>query len=644
MDHQHDIFIAYHGTTNEIGTFPLATELCRFLCSKGIDAISHTIAPDKSYGSDLYDEIYKSKRFLLIANEHIDRDPISGKLTSAHIKKELTEFERGYNAKSTSGMVKVMICGSLSPEEADKLHRLFDSEPVIDNTKDKAQSVVFDDVQRWIANVASKRDTQTQSATVNATIGALVGDLKDGNVIAVLGSRFDDFHAEFISEELRVPNADKLSFSKTCEAAKGTDILKRYAEFFANKGTVSYRDLVKLPFSAYITLNADNLLEKALRETKKECASLTVEGDLVDWDFADEIPVFKIFGTIDRPETVNFQQDNDSNGIFEDKQELRIFLQQMLRRKKLLFVGFDAVNNEYRTVNALLKKLGNATDNIAILSDCKQATSIESFSDSALSEIHVNADEFINQLIHTYEGNRHSEDSEFMHKLFYDIASTPTETQAIDLFLEFLNKDLRKIDVSDEKALSLFDKVIIDADSNHEQLMKRKANFNAFDKFWKDMLVAIGKDPTNKLNTALTAVKKVIKDRGHISDMIAENAEPYLVSPRKIFVYSQSLRVLDILVAAEQSFQQNSHLYIGECRPKSKLPFDDSKNIVNYLDKHGSQYKTTTLIPDMSFYNLMQRKLIDTVLIGAHDVLFSGENPVAFINTCGAAVIVELAH
>ncbi|MDE6285332.1 MAG: hypothetical protein K2M17_06255, partial [Bacilli bacterium] len=369
-------------------------------------------------------------------------------------------------------------------------------------------------------------------------------------------------------------------------------------------------------------------ISEALQSSNRQSVLISSPESIYGLDLQKgEIPVFEL----------NRSNIYSDDCIIQEGLSCEI-LKMVLTGRKILYVGYDQNYKGYEAVALALKNILGGDfvplNNIVVAdmpADSQLLISNENF-----SCLNLPIDDFVGRLIANktfsktfrYDG----EESKFISDLF-NIASTPTETQAIELFLKQLLEDVAS-DLS-------IDEIVRKANLNCENLKKIKGNFNAFVKCWQSIKKEIGESPTKrKLTSSVDAYQW---RRKQITMGVQNQGEEYGIAPKRILLFSESLRVVEFLTGTSDEFQQKSSLFICECRPKSEYPFQDAKNMCALLKESGCRFKSITIIPDMAAFNLLERNLIDVVILGAHDVLFYEDNPVHFINTCGSSALIETA-
>ena len=408
--------------------------------------------------------------------------------------------------------------------------------------------------------------------------------------------------------------------------------------------------LAKLPFAGYITLNPNDLLERALREEKRKYEAILDDSDLESWDFLDgEVPIIKANGTITTTQKRSAQLSPNTYAIGdfgESAEILKAVMRLIMIGKKLLFVGFDGKNCECLRLNSRFREMGNQTQNIAIVFENGTCTTRQDDTQK-LCLIDMDNNTFMEKLYFAFD--RHPEEvfDPLIRRLFHEkiIAS---ETQAIDIFLSIISDKIENLTAREDKLEIQVERIIAEAQSSHDLLMNRRPVFRTFPKYWRRILEAFNTEKEKKLAALSDVIEEIKDERIEITKCIKKNRE--LITKKhnegkNIFTFSQSLRVIDLLCAMRSDFQESSILYIAECRAPHATAFCDAQNITKaILDKKG-KYQMVW-VTDCSIFTLFRTK-INIIFMGAHSILFKDEallHPVGFINTCGTAAVVEIAH
>lgn len=656
MAKRYKLFIAYHGTNNPQGSETFAHSLFDFLDDKGVKCFFFPKCGNRNYADIATDAAMDSDKFLLVANDFIPCDHESGKLSSKQIINELDCFYQGHDqlVSNLKGKINVLLYGGLQSSRAKLFHpKYICGEAFISEKHFSSQEELFEAVFLWVENNSHKESVYNASfLCLDSIMSQLKRDLIKRDLIAVIGPCIDRYHSEFIRGlGLSSMAYSKKSFSNACQLARRhiVDIESRFGDFFDDKPvTIAYSNLATLPFSGYITLNCDDLLERALIAQKKKIEVIIDDSDLVNWDFlAGEIPVIKLNGTATglQKRAVVLSPKRDSFCSFDAYTGmLKVLLKLIVMGKKILFIGFDQLNDEHLPLNDCFREMGNQTENICVISNGGdgEKNDILINNNNNMLQIDMNAEIFLEMLYFSYVGHMEEMSNPLIRKLFHEriIAS---ETQAIEIFLSQLISQISVLPPKCENIDMQIDKILAKARESHDLLMSKRPTFNTFNRLWMRILSAV--DGAINKREALDEIIEHIKDeRDDITRCLKKNRK--LIEDRTksatIYLFSQSLRVVDLLCSMRTSFQENSTLYIAECRAPHATTFCDAGNISKAILDQNGKYKIVW-VTDSAIYSLF-RKGMDAVFMGAHDILFKEGKPVAFINTCGAATVVEVAH
>lgn len=632
MKYTHDVFIAYHGTYSTAGSYEAAQTIEQALIKEGLRPYLFRESTGESW-TEALGYIQTSRTMLVVVNSTVLRDE-NGKISRTRssgepyqLRDEIEHFRtfvnRGLKNLQTINFIYSgndkgfdearLFLEALVPEICPKLNR------ILAIVKDNSTII------NWINGLPSGED-------VEDIIKEIVDNLLKRNCAVVLGPLVNDNYKNFLGR----PEISFFSKAQKYYGTHGEQLLGREIGKFAQNGySIPVRHLAKLPFSSYITTVEHTKICEALNDSEKECVLIEDPEAIYGLDLQKgEIPVFELKRSkpfVDDcilPEGLN-----------------RAVLKMILTGRKILYVGFGRQYTGYLAVSKVLKELLGSdytlANNIVVsFEPDSEQSGVYQDKNGNFRRLNLTMDDFIGRLISNrmfsksfrYDG----EESKFISDLF-NIASTPTETQAIELFLEQVSEDL-------ERNRNNIQEVIHRADLNCNHLKQIKRNFNAFVKSWNSIKEEVGENPSYW--DLKDAIENYQAKRRSITSNIRKQGYAYsMVAGRKrILLFSESLRVVEFLTGATKSFQENSELFICECRPKSETPFQDAKNMYNLLKEKGAEYGKVIVIPDMAAFNLIERNLIDVVILGAHDVLFYEGKPINFINTCGSSALIEIAY
>lgn len=641
MHYYYDVFIAYHGTFSRDGSYIKAQGIKKNLEEHGIKAYIFTESDGEDWPKVLR-HIKESKTMLVVLNSSVLRDEL-GRIRVKNkdgkpyqLYEEIEQFRILFNesVKSLQTINFVYVgedkattdarnfCLELVPEICPKLNNLL------------AADYTCDKILVWVKSamkIQEEFDTKKgkefdkNDLTINDIVDTLIEDLLRRNCAIVLGPLINDNYKLF-------PGEGNTFFEKcrSMNRTKGAIVVSRAIEDFSyNQSSSIIKHLAKLPFTCYITTVEHTKILDALRQSGKTGVTMSSEEAAYGLDLQKgNIPVFEL----KRSSVYNDDCVLPEGSLYN-------LLHMLLTAHKILYVGYDENYEGYKAISLALKELlGDdyvPVNNIVAI-DNQNGSEIE---DTEFCRyVSLSSEDLIGRLTTNKSFSksfRYDEaDSPFITELF-NIASTPTETQAIELFLQQLSTDC-------DSAMS-FDEIINKADSNCQHLLQIKGNFNAFAKCWELIKGDLGPQADKRI--LKRTVNSLQRERQRITDCIQDQGEEYsrTESPQRILLFSESLRVVEFLTGMLKEFQERSCLYVCECRPKSETPFHDAKNMCEMINNKRCAFKEITIIPDMAAFNLLARGMIDTVILGAHDIVFFENNPVYFINTCGSSALTEIA-
>ncbi|MDE7264023.1 MAG: hypothetical protein K2N64_05130 [Anaeroplasmataceae bacterium] len=455
------------------------------------------------------------------------------------------------------------------------------------------------------------------------------------NCVAVIGPCMNEYLMNFRSG---IGNTVYEKWESLAQQGKPILENKLHEEISVSVIPSKIKELVKLPFSAYITTDEYSNICNAISDLGSRAFIVKPESSRSFDIQHGDVPVFLL--------NRSSKEKDDCVGL---DSESEVLLRILLSGRRLIYLGFNKDYQGYKEIGKYLRGLlgddyFTSTINIAFVpNDDMQFESIYNDEENRMKIVNLSSDRFLDKIISSSEllkkiFSMNQSDNHFVTELF-NMASTPTETQAVELLINQLQSDISAgLDIT----------IIIDKyDRNVSALKMLKPNFNAFVKCW----IAI---KTNLLSgqTRRQFLERIVREekrkREDISEGIQNNGSILLSSSsikeyKNILLFSQSLRVAEFLFGADDSFLRESNIYICECRPKSETPFRDAMDMGERLCNGLVASHHITIIPDMAAFNLLSRGLIDLVILGAHDVVFYKERPISFINTCGSAAIMSIA-
>lgn len=665
LNYKYDVFIAYHGTYSSGGSYETAKEIAEYLKKvRGEDKVYIFNSQDGEPWDKTPLFLSESRTLIVVVNNNVlidNNGHIASKRTSENslqpyqLYVEISTFRQQVNAADRSAQtLNFIYCGE---DKTDNGARMFCSNlvpgiEVLNNVfgkNYKSPDGSYEIVNEWIDSAISIQKTfdfnkcqmeeenyrvvQNEETVINDIFAEIEEEMFEENCTAVFGPTLNENCMNFKYGEGN-------TYFEKCHHLfnKGRNKLDSALRenFSANKIYANTQRLVKFPFSTIITTDEYSNIDLALKSSSKEFMVIRDEDDVFSLDVQHgEIPVFMLERSAAWADDCIIQSN-----------EISVILKMLLIGRKIIYVGYNEDYDGYiRVANALRKLLGDdfftCSNNIAIVKSDKPYKVY--FDDkNRCTILNLTVEEFIKKLESSNElfkkiMNMNDENDEFVVDLF-KIASTPTETQAIKLLLEQLSNDINS-GMSLEEIINKYDKSV-------KCLKTIKPNFNAFEKCWLNLREKLISGEIRHPAEMKLIVDRVCIARSEISLGIRNQASKVFNKGKgkNILLFSQSLRVIEFLCGTDEEFQKDSHLWICECRPKSDTPFRDAMNTHELLQEYGANFANVTIIPDMAAFNLINRKLIDVVVIGAHDIVLKDNEPISFINTCGSIALLELAE
>jgi len=501
----------------------------------------------------------------------------------------------------------------------------------------------------------------------------LVEALRDGSLLAFLGAGISrTFKDALTGQEFPgLPTAQELvatlhrtrptvvgtnlTFPQACfllKKAEGRHALEKFLQNEIEKPTLkplpAHTLCAVLTFAGYITTNYDTLLEKALSDARRAYHVLVKDEDVTRLR-SEKVPLIKLHGCITAPGSL-IAADDEYVPLESRAPILEAFMKSHLANKTVVFLGFSLQDMDfkllYEEVHKMLGKWKPQSYAVVVNPatydtnywETKGVKIIDQDLTAFLSEIIKISTNTAGSSVLQRRAIHHSD--EWLNNPFFtslrNIRSLPSETQVIDAFLTHLLNELQI------HSLSL-DQVISKARSAKDQVLQHRLNYVALRQLGQTLLDDIETTCNGDKDAAERKIKEVVRDREAVAAVIRDKAANMQIIKRgdNILVYSQSVRVLDILRGAPRGVQDTCKIFLAECRPKSPESFQDALAIAENLK--GSGYDLT-LIPDASIANLFERNQIKTVILGAHAVHLDGIVPKYFVNTCGTLMVLHAAH
>lgn len=493
----------------------------------------------------------------------------------------------------------------------------------------------------------------------------LAGQLRQGNLVAFLGAGIsrtykDEYTGKVyrglptakeivkdLLDKKKYLNAD-MSFEQALFMVKLKEgrseiqkILEEYIDIPTLDSLPAHYLLADMSFSAFITTNYDQLLEKSLQKNRKKFYTIIEDLDVCRWKNT-QLPYIKLHGCITRPSSLIAAED-EYRPISESKPLIASLMKTLLAQKSILFLGFSLNDSDFKELFQELKiSLGdNMPRSYAVVYDCDDYHKAY-WQKEGITIIKSDLTLFLRSLFkislsENRDGVFHPNDDWMNNGFFeslHEIRTSPSETQAIDAFLNHLLQEIQS------PALSCSD-IYIRATNAVDTILKSKPNFQALKKMWQVMSAKLQELTEEQQDIAEEIISDQIDDRMRNLKILSRKGKEIIEKGSSILIYSQSIQMLEMLKAVSKNIQDSCKLYICECRPKSPLPFQDGRAICEYLKNTGYDI---WLIPDVSIGNLLSRKQIDLVLMGAHSIYFRGDEFISYVNTCGTSMISIVAE
>lgn len=395
--------------------------------------------------------------------------------------------------------------------------------------------------------------------------------------------------------------------------------------------------LAELPFSAYISMNYDTLLELSLKGSSKKIHRIVSDKDITRLHHSD-VPLIYPHGCIAEPDSCLTTTD-EIYPFFKDKPLIKSLIKVLLSSKQIIFFGFSLSDNDfhelYRDLNRILDN--NMPLSYAVIKDFDFY--IKSYWEKQGVEI-INQDltEFLRNLFLEYYGRVYKESknawilNEFYISL-HGIHNIPSESQAIDSFINHLQEELGSTAIN-IKSLAERAKIA------YEYLIKFRPNFKAFEKITVEALNAFKNGDLSKIQNNI----QDLKDRRENISRKIKNKSRKMDKLHKLLkggalLFSQSNRVIDVLSCIPKAIQEECTLYIAECRPKSPSSFQDALSFYNKIKETSYQ---KIIIPDIIMGSLFHNDKISCALLGVHTIIKNNNNIIKFVNTAGSLIITHL--
>jgi translation initiation factor 2B subunit (eIF-2B alpha/beta/delta family) len=494
-------------------------------------------------------------------------------------------------------------------------------------------------------------------------ISCLVDALRDGSLVAFVGSGASQTYTDpqihhtyaglpasgdivRTMAERRKYIGKSLSFPEACFLLKRQEsrgqLEKLLLEAFDRpvvKPLPAHVILANLPFTAFITTNYDQLLERALREGKRN-PFVIIRDDDVSRLRSLHLPVVKVHGCVSLPESMIAAED-EFVPLSDSKPIVGALLMTILAKKTVLFLGFSLQDYDFRLVFQLVKRLlGDRMPKSYAVLQGEVDYNQQYWEAQGVDIVNSDLTEFLRSLLRASAEHRHPTiyhpGEDWINNAFFAsllrIRSLPSETQVIDAFLEHLLQEIAS------PSLRLED-ILTRAQRAASLVLEQRPNFEAL-RGVVDGLIATIRSTCSNNDQAALVVHKLIAKRTAVGSQIGRRASEVIRRGDSILIFSQSMRVAQFLSGVPRGMQETCHVYVAECRPKSPDHFQDAIAFCEALRSCGYEI---TIIPDAAIANLIQRNQVHRILLGAHAVFSFDGKYHSIVNTCGSAMITVIA-
>lgn len=495
------------------------------------------------------------------------------------------------------------------------------------------------------------------------TYNQLSEHLKEGSLVAFLGAgvsrSYEDptsgqtFPGIMTANEIVHDFARKrgyittdMGFLEACflyKQQEGRVGLERYLQECIDRPAIkplpAHVILANTPFASYVTTNFDRLMEGALQDAKKSPFPI-IEDDDVSRLRHSCVPVIKIHGCVTRPGTMLACED-EYVPLDERSAIIEALLKTQIANKTILFLGYSLEDSDFKLVYEEVKRtLGDRMPRSFAVVHSATAYQDVLWKKRGVTIIQRDLTQFLRGLLHACVEVRrttiYDREQDWVHNQFFEsllrIRTSPSETQAIDAFLDHLMKEVRS------PAFAL-DDILDRAKRASALVLQQKKNFEAFRKASDSVISKIETNCACR-EDAEVVLREILDERATQTSALRRKWDLAVARNNNLLTFSQSVRVAELLKGVPRGIQDTCQIFIAECRPKSPVSFQDALAVADSLRNTGY---TLTLIPDACIGHLISRNQIDKILVGAHAIhMFEGK-PVWFVNTSGTSQLLDSA-
>lgn len=442
----------------------------------------------------------------------------------------------------------------------------------------------------------------------------------------------------YVQKDSPFPHACDEIFQREGRGELESFISRYYGVTDAMPMPPAHRMLAWLPFSAYVTSNYDEFIERSLERERRRPFVVVDNNDLTKLR-AWNTPVIKYHGTITRPGSI-VATTLDHDRLKRERALVAQLIAVTLAGKSLLVVGHGLSDADLaRLIDALTGDLGSYAPNIFVLREAGSSHTLRHLS-AAATVVTEDLTQFLNRLLHATRSLRNAAeapifDEKWLNSAFFaelkQAATLPSETQVIDAFLNHLRDEVLARDEVDG--------VVEDADAAIKLALDERPNYGALRRTWEKLRGDLG--AVHDVGDGEETINGCIEDRTSRIRDFTLTGRNLIRSNERLLVYSQSQRVLQALRGVPVNIQRTCHVFVAECRPKSPQPYQDAIAICRELN--DTSFKVT-VCPDVVAVNLLATHQIDRVLMGTHALYYNVHNDPAgsvhsYVNTCGSLAI-----
>jgi translation initiation factor 2B subunit (eIF-2B alpha/beta/delta family) len=406
----------------------------------------------------------------------------------------------------------------------------------------------------------------------------------------------------------------------------------------------AHHEIARLPLSAVITTNWDRLLEHAFGEANLQFHVIVEDSD-VSIIRPESIPLVKLHGTLERPDTIVATYD-DMLDLFARRPILASLMRVLCANATLLFVGFKLDDVDFRYLfRGLQRELGHFMPVSFSVQRDALPQAVDYWQTQGVTIMNADATDFLQELnisvllrdrsaTEEVTGLEDCLDDAIFRPLLGSLV-TMSESQLID---EALHAALLVIDSSPKKPLRLTAKRVKNA---IRALAGLRPRYNALSQLATD-IAPTWFSQESTLEEARERICEVVRNRETALQKIGHIGVELIKPGDKILLYSQSTRVAEVLRQWLSTRPGGDVKFtVAECRPKSPRAFQGALPLLrDIVEGEGS----AEVVPDEAIAYLMTHNGINKVFLGAHGGTRHPGGRLTVTNTTGSLMIALLAR